>query len=184
MIASWQESDNKPSQCVENQRHCSADKSPYSKGYGLPSGHIRLWELDHKEGRMPKNWCLWTVLERTPESPLNSKEIKPVNLRCNQPWIFLGRTDDEAEAPVFWSFDVHRQLIEKVPDAGKDQEQEEKRASEDEMAGWHHWFNGYVFEQALGVGDGQGSLACCSPWGCKESDMTEWLNWSSVNSKL
>ena len=126
-------------------RHYSADKRPYSQGYGLPSGHIQLWELDGKEDRMPKNWCFQTVvLEKTPESPLDSKEIKPVNLQGDQPWIFTGRTDAEAEAPVFWSSDAHRWLIGKVPDAWKEWGQKEKRASEDEMAGWHHWCNGHV----------------------------------------
>ena len=139
MIASWQESDDKPRQCVEKQRHYSAEKGPYSQGYGLPSGHIWLWVLDHKEGRMPKNWCLQTVvLEKTSESPLYSKEIKPVNLKGDQPWIFTGKTDAKAEALVFWSTDVHRWLIGKVPNAGKDQGQEEKKAPEDEMAEWHH----------------------------------------------
>ena len=101
MIASWQESYDKPRQHVEKQRHCSTNKGPYSLGYGLLSGHLWLWELDCKEGRTPKNWCLRTVvLEKTPESPLDSNEIKPVNLKGNQPWILIGRTDAEAEAPV------------------------------------------------------------------------------------
>ena len=114
-----QVSDYKPRQCVEKQRHYSTDKDPYRHGHGLPSGHARFWERDHKEGRRPKNWCLWTVvLEKTPESPVDSKEFKPVNLQGDQPWIFTGKTD--AEAPVFWSSDVNRQLIGKVPNAGKD----------------------------------------------------------------
>ena len=114
------------------QRHYSADKGPYSQGYGLPSGHVWLWEMDCKEGRTPKNWCLWNVvLEKTPESLLNSKEIIPVNLKRNQPWILIGRTDAKAEAPVFWSPDVNSQLIGKVPDTGKDWGQKEKRVSED-----------------------------------------------------
>ena len=138
MIAFCQERDDKPRHCVEKQRHYSADKGLYRQGCGLPS-HIWLGELDHKEGRMPKNWFLWTVvLEKTPQSPLNSKEIKPVNLKGNEPWIFPGRTD--AEAPVFCSSDVNSQLIGKVPDAEKDWGQE-KRASENKMAGWHHWCN-------------------------------------------
>ena len=178
MIASWQESHNKLRQCVEKQRHsASADKGPYSQGYGLPCGHIWLCELDHKEGRAPKNWCLWTVvLEKTPESPLESKEIKPVVLKGDQPWIFTGRTDAEAEAPVFWSSDVNRWLIGKVPDAGKDQGQKEKRASEDEMAWLHHWCNGHELGQTLRDGEGQGGLEFCSPWGHKESDTTGRLN--------
>ena len=106
-IASWQESDDKPRQCVEKQRHYTADKGLYSQGYGPPRGHVQFWGLDHKESRMPKNWCFWTVLlEKTPESPLDSKEIKPVNLKGAQPWIRTRRT--EAEAAVFWSSDANR----------------------------------------------------------------------------
>ena len=132
MTASCQESYGKPTQCVVKERHYSANKGPYSQGYGLPSGHAWLWELDHKEGRTPKNWCFWTVvLEKTPESPLDSKEIKPVNLTGDQPWIFTGRTDAEAEVPIFWPSDANRWLIGKVPDAGKDWGQKEKRASDD-----------------------------------------------------
>ena len=108
MIASWQETDDKPRQYVEKQRNYSAD--------GLPSGHVRLWELDCKEVRMPKNWCLWTVvLEKTLESPLDSKEIKPVNSKENQPWIFIGRTDDEAEALILWPPDAKSGLTEETP---------------------------------------------------------------------
>ena len=110
--------------------------------------------------------------EKTLESPLDCKEIKPVNPTGNQLWIFTGRTDAEAEAPILWPPDAKNWLIGKYPDAGKDWRQEEKGTTEDEMVGWHHWLNGHEFEQALGVGDGQGSLACFSPWGCKESDMT------------
>ena len=109
-----------------------------------------LWELDRKEGRVPKNWCLRTVLlEKTPESPLDSKEIKPVNLKENQPWILTGRIDAEAEASVFWSSDAKSWLIGKDPNAGKDWGQKEKRASKSEMAGWHHWSNGYELGQTL-----------------------------------
>ena len=121
MTASWQERDDKPGQCVAKPRHDSADKGLYSQSYSLSSDHVQLWELDRNKGRMPKNWCLWTVvLEKTPLSPLDSKEIKPVNLNGDQPWIFTERTDTEAEALVFWSSDVNRWLTEKVPDAGKD----------------------------------------------------------------
>ena len=109
MIASWQESNDKPRQYVEKQSHYSADKGPYSQGYGLPSGHEGLWKLDHKEGRMPKNWCLQTVvLKKMPENPLVSKDIKTVNVKGDQPWIFTGRTDAVAEAPIFWSSYVNR----------------------------------------------------------------------------
>ena len=110
--ASWQENDDKYRQCVEKQKHYSANTGPYSQGSGIPSGHVWLWELDYKGGRVPKNWCLRTVvMERTPESPSESEEIKPVNLKGNQLWIFIGRTDAEAKAPVFWSTDVNSRLI-------------------------------------------------------------------------
>ena len=127
---------DKPRQCVEKQ---TASKCLYSQGYGLPRNQVQLWELGCKEGKTQKNWGLPTVvLEKTPESPLNSpKEIKPVNIKWDQPCIFIGKTDAEAEAPVFRSSDSNRWLIGKVPDAGKDWGQK-KRASEDEMAGWHH----------------------------------------------
>ena len=141
-----------------------------------PSHHIWLWELVCKEGRVPKNWCIWTVmLEKTPESPLDFKEIKPVNLTGNQPWILIGRTDAEAEAPVFWSPDAKSRLTRKVPDAGENWGQKEKRASEEEMAGWHHRCNGHELGQTPGDGEGQEGLACCHPWGHKELDTTERL---------
>ena len=123
------------------------------------------------------NWCFWTVvLDKTPESPLDCKEIKSVNPKGNQSWIFIERTDAEAETPTLWPPDAKNWLIEKDPDARKDWSWEEKGTMEDEMFEWHHQLNGHEFEQAPGVGDEQGSLACCSPWSHKESDMTEWLN--------
>ena len=129
---------------------------------------------------MPKNWHFWTVVfENTLESPLDCKEIKPVNPKWNQPWILLRRIDTEAEASIIWPPDVKNWLIGKDPDAGKDWRRE-KGMTEDEVVGWHHWLNGHEFEQALGVGDGQGSLACCNPWGRKELDMTEWLNGTEI----
>ena len=115
------------------------------------------------------------VLEKILESPLDSKELKLVNPKGNQTWIFTGRTVAEAEAPILWSAGVKSRLIEKDPNAGKDWRQ---GTTEDEMVWWHHWLNGHDLEQAPGVGAGQGSLACCSPWGRKELDMTEWLNWT------
>ena len=140
-----------------------------------------MWESDHKESWAPKNWCFWTVvLERTLESPLNCKEIKLVSLKGNQSWIFFGRTDAEAETPILWPLDVKNWLIGKDPDAGQDWGQEEWSLTEDEMVGWHHQLNGREFEQALGV-DGQGSLACCSPWGCRESDTTNRLKWTDAS---
>ena len=129
-----------------------------------------------------KNWCFWTVvLEKTLQSPLDCKAIKPVNPKEDQSWIFIGRTDAEAETPILWPSDVKNWLIGKDPDAGKDWRLEEKGMTEDEMVGWHHRLNGREFEQALGIGDGQGSLVCCSAWGHKESDTTECLNWTELN---
>ena len=126
-------------------------------------------------------WCFWTVvLEKTLENPLDCKEIQPVHPKGNQSWIFIGRTDAEAETPILQPPDTKNWLIWKYPDPGKDWGQEKKGTTEDEMVGWHHQLNGHKFEQALGVGDGQGSLACYSPWGHKESDMTEWLNWTEL----
>ena len=134
-----------------------------------------MWELDYKESRALKNWCFCTVvLEKTFESPLDCKEINPVNPKGNQSWMFIGRTDVEDEPQILWPPDVKNWLIGKDPNVGKDGRQDEKGMTEDEMVGWHHQLSRH--EQALGVGDGQGSLACCSPWGHKELDMTEWLN--------
>ena len=121
------------------------------------------------------------MLEKTLESPLDRKEIKQVNPKRNQSWIFIGRTDAEAEVPILWPPDAKNWLIGKYPDAGKDWRQEEKGTTEDEMVGWHHWLNGHEFEPALGVGDGQGGVACCSPWGHKELDTIERLNWTELN---
>ena len=138
-----------------------------------------MWVLDHKENWALKNWCFWTVvLEKTLESPLDCKEIQPVHPKGNRSWVFIGRTDGEAETLILWSPDAKNWLSVKDPDVGKDWRQEEKGTTEDEMVGWHHWLDGHEFEQASGVGDGQGSLVRCSPWGHKESDTTEQLNWT------
>ena len=135
------------------------------------------WSLpDYKERWALKNWCFELWCWRTLENSLDYREIKSVNLKGNQFWIFNGSTDGEAETPIFWPPDVKNWLIRKDTDAGKDWRQEEKGRTEDEMAGWHHWLKGYEFEWTPGVGDGQRGLVCCSPWSCKESDMTEWLN--------
>ena len=138
-----------------------------------------MWELNHKESWVPKNWCFWTVvLEKTLKSHLDCKEFQPVHPNGNQSWIFIGRTDAEAEIPILWPPDAKNWLIGKDPDAGQDWRQEEKGTTEDEVVGWHQSLNGHEFEEALGVGVGQGSLVCCSPWGCKKSDVTEQLNWT------
>ena len=139
---------------------------------------LRMWKLDHKEGWALNNWRFWTVvLEKTLESPLECKKIQPVNPKGNQSWIFIERTDVEGEAPTLWPPDAENWLTGKDPDAVKDWRQEEKVMTEDEIVGWHHWLNGHEFEQVLGVSDGQGSLACCSPCDHRELDMTERLNW-------
>ena len=146
-----------------------------------------MWELDYKESWAQKNWCFWTVvLEKTLGSPLDCKEIQPVHPKGDQSWVFTGRTDAEAETPILWPPDAKNWLIEKDLDAGTDwRREEEKGTIEDEMVGWHHRLNGHEFKQALGVGDGQGSLACCSPWGHKESDTTEQqLNWGVVSKAM
>ena len=138
-----------------------------------------MWELDYKQSWVPKNWSFWTVvLEKTLESPLDSKKIQSVNPKGNQTWIFIGRTDAKAEAPILWPADAKNWLIWKDPDAGKDWRWEEKGTTEDKTVGWHHRLSGHEFEQAPGVGDRQRSLACCSLWGHKELDMTEQLNWT------
>ena len=143
-----------------------------------------MWGLGHKESWVQMNWCFWTVLlEKTLESPLDSKEVKSVNLKGNQPWIFIGRTNADAETPILWPPDAKNWLIWKDPDSGNDWRQEEKGMTEDEMVGWHHQLNGYEFEQASWDGKGQESLVCCSPWGCEESDTTEWLNKNNIQIK-
>ena len=140
-----------------------------------------MWELDYKESWALKNWCFWTVvLEKTLESPLDCKESQPVHPKGDQSWVFTGRTDAEAEAPIHWLPHMKSWLIRKDPDAGRDWGQEEKGTTEDEMAGWHHRLDGHEFEWTQRVGDGQGGLACCSSWGCKESDTTEQLNWTEL----
>ena len=129
------------------QRHYFANKGSSSPSHGFSSSHVWMWELDYKEGWALKNWCFWTVvLEKTLESPLVSKEIKAVHPKGDQSWIFIGRTDAEAEGPIFWPPDARNWLTEKDPDAGNDWRQEEKGTTEDEMAGWHHWLNGHEFE--------------------------------------
>ena len=156
-----------------------ANKGPSSQGYGFSSGHVSMWELDYKESWVPKNWCFWTVvLEKTLESPLDCKEIQPVHSKGDQSWVFIAKTDAKAETPILWPPHVKSWLIGEDSDAGRDWGKEEKGMTEDEMARWHHWFDGHEFEWTLGVGDGQGGLACCDSWGRKESDTTEWLNWT------
>ena len=174
-----------PRQHIKKQRHYFANKGLSSQGYGFSSDYIWMWELDCEEGWGPKNWCFWTVAwEKTLESPLDCKEIQPVHSEGDQPWVFIGRTDAKAETLILWPPHTKSWLIGKYPDAWRDWGQEEKRTTEEEMAGWHHWLNGHEFEWTPGVGDGQGGLACCDSWGRKESDTPEWLNWTEMETKV
>ena len=177
-LAPWKESSDKPRQCIKKQRHHLADKGLSTESYGFSISHVRMWELDDKEGWASKNWWFWTmVLENSLESHLDCKEIKPVNPKGNQSLIFIGRTDTEPEATILWPPEAKRWLIRKDLNAGKDWGLEEKGTTEDEMVRCHNQLNGLEFEQAPGAGDGQGSLACCSSRGRKDSDTTEQLNW-------
>ena len=142
---------DQPRQRIKEQRHYFANKGLSSQSYGFPNSHICLRELDHKESWVPGNWCFWTVvLEKTLESPLDSKEIKPVSPKGNQSWIFIGRTDVKAETPILWPLDANIWLIGKDPDAEKDWRQKNKRVTEDKRLWWFHWFNGHEFEQTQG----------------------------------
>ena len=170
-LAPWKKSYDQPRQHIKKQSYYLANTGPSSQIYSFSGSHVWMWELDHEVGWMPKNWCFWTVvltLEslETLESPLDGKEIKPVNPKRNQSRIFFGRADAEAEAPILWPSEAKNWLIRKDPDTGKDWRQE-KGMTEDEIVGWHHQLNGHEFEQALGDGEGQGSLACYSSWGLR-----------------
>ena len=174
-----------PRQCIKKQRHHFANNGPSSQTIAS-SSHVWMWELDHKESWTSKNWCFWTmVLEKTLESLLESKEVKPVNPKGNQPWILIGRTDAEAETPILWPPDAKSWLIGKDPDSGKNWRHEEKGMIEDEMVGWHQQLDRHEFEQDSGVVDGQGGLVCCSPWGHKESDRVrhDWTTDQYFNNK-
>ena len=152
-----------------------ANKGPSSQGYGFSSGHVWMRELDCEESWAPKNWCFWTVVfEKALESPLACKEVQPVHSEGDQPWVFFGRIDAKAETPVLWPPHVKSWLIGKDCDAGRHWGQKEKETTENEMAGWHHWLDGWESEWTLG------GLACCNSWGRKESDTTERLNWTEL----
>ena len=155
MLTPLKESYDQPRQHIKKQRHYLVNKSPSSQGYGFSSSHVWMWELDYKESWEPKNWYFWTVvLEKTLESPLDCKEIQPVHPKRDQSWVFIGRTDVEAEAPVLWPPDAKSQFIVKDPDTRKDWGQEEKGTTEDEMVGWCHCLNVHKFEQTLGDSEG------------------------------
>ena len=169
MLAPWKKSYDKPIQHIQKQRHYFVYKCQNSQSCSFPSSHVWMWELDNKKDWALKNWCLQTViLEKTPESLLDSKDIKSINTKGNQPWIFIRRTDAEAEAPTFWPRDVKSWLILKDPNAGKDWRQEEKRITEDEIVGWH-WENSRRFWRT-------GKPGILQSMSCKELDKTEQLN--------
>ena len=163
---------------LKKQRYHFTNKGLYSQNYGFFSSHVWRWELDHKEGWASKNWCFeswcWRRLLRVPRTARRSNQsiLKEIIPEYSLEGLML-----KVETLILWPPDVKNWLIGKDPDAGKDWRQE-KGTTEGEMVGWHHWHDGHEFEQALGVGDGQGSPVCCSPWGHKESDTSEWLNWN------
>ena len=192
MLAPWKKSYEQPRQHIKKQRHYFANKDPSSQSYGFSRSHAWMWELDYKESWTPKNWCFWTiVLEKTLDSPLDSKEIKPVHPKGNQSWIFTGRTDAEAETPILWPPDVKNWFIKKKKKKLNYWERpwfwkRLKAGGEGDDRGWDGWMASLTqwtmeFEKVLGTGDGHRSLACCSPWGCKESDMNEQLNWIELH---
>ena len=147
MLTPWKKSYDQPRQLIKKQRHYFARKHSSSQGYGFSSGHVRMWKLDYKESWAQKNWCFWTVvLEKTLESPLDCKEIQPVHPKGDQSWVFIGRTNAEAETPILWPPDVKSWLIWKDPDVGKDWRQEEKGTTEGEMVGRNYRLNGHEFE--------------------------------------
>ena len=169
---------------MKRQRHYFTNKGLSSQSYVFSSSHVWIWELDHRENWTLKNWCFWTVvLEKTLESSLDCKGIQSVSPKENQSWIFIGRTDAEAEVPTLWPPDVKNWLIGKDPDAGRDGRQKEQ-GRQSMMVRRHHWLDGHESEQVLGVGDGQGSLTCWNPWGCKELDKNNWNDWLSLHTSI
>ena len=177
MPAHWKKSYGKPKQCIKKQRHYFTNKVHIVKAMVFPvvMNGCESWTIKKAEHWRTDAFELWCQ-RKTLESPLDCKEIKPVNPKGNKSWKFTGGTDAEAEALILWPSDVKSRLIRKDPDAGKNWEQKKKERTEDEMVGWHHQLNERKFEQAPGNGEGQGSLACCSLWCLKESDTTELLN--------
>ena len=166
MLASWQKSYDHPRQYIKKQRHYFAYKGLSSWSYGFPVVMYRCESWTIKKAVTPKNWCFWiVVLKKTLESPLDSKKIQPVDPKGNQSWIFIGRTDAEAETPILWPLEAKNWFIGKDPDTGKDWGQEKKGLTEDKMVWWHHQLNGHEYEQTMRAREGQGSLACCCPRG-------------------
>ena len=180
MLTPWKKSYDQPRQLIKNQRHYFTNKGPSSQGYSFSSSQVWMWELDYKESWGPKNWHFWTVLlEKTLESPLDCKEIQPVHPKGNQSWIFIGRTDAEAETPILWPPDVKSWFIWKDPEAGEDWRQEEKGMTEDEMVGYHYSLDMSLSKLWDVVMDRDSP--CWSSWGHKELDTNEWLKWTELN---
>ena len=179
MLTPWKESYDQPRQHIKKQRHYFANKCPSSQSYGFSGGYIWMWKLSTEE-LMLLNYGVGEDLR----VPWTARRSNQSILKGDQSWVFIGRTDVEAETPILWPPDAKNWLIRKDPDAGKDWRQEDKGTTEDEMVGWHLWLDAHEFEQAPGADDGQGVLACCGSWGCKESDTTEWLNWTELNSYI
>ena len=188
-LAPWKKSYDQARQYIKKQRHCFANKGLSSQSYGFSSSHVWMWELDYKESWASKNWCFWTVvLEKALESPLDSKETKPVNLKGYQSWMFIGRTDAEAETPILWPPDAKSQLIGKDPGARKDWRQTEKRVTEDEIDGWHHrLISGHEFEQTgrrwrtvkTGVLQSMGSQRVGHDWATEQQQQQSW-SWKEL----
>ena len=177
--APWKKSYDQPREHIQKQRYYFANKGPSSQSYGFSLSHEWMWELDYKESWALKNWCLWTVvLEKTLQSPLDCKEIQPVHPKGDQSWIFIGRTDVEAETPILWPPDAKSWLIWKRPWHWE----RLKAEGEEDDRGWDGWMasltQGHELDQTPGHCEEQRSLACCSPWDHKESDTTERLNLS------
>ena len=180
MLATWKKSYDQLRQHIKKQRHYFATEGPSSESYGVSNSHIWMWERDHKESSVLKNWCFWTaVLEKTLESPLDCSEIKPVNYKGSQSWIFMAGLMLKLKLQYFGHLMRRTDPLEKTLMLGKT-EVRRKRGWQGMRRGWHHRLNGYEFEQAPGVGDGQGGLACCSPGGCRALDTSNWteLNWT------
>ena len=155
MLAPWKKSSDKPRQCIRKQRHYFADKGPSSQSYGFSSSQVQMWELNHKEVWLPKNWCFQTaVLEKTLESPFDCKKIKPVNPKGNQPWILTGRTNAEADTPILWPLDTKSQLTEKKIWCWERLKAKREEGSRDETIRYHHRLNAHEFEQILGDSKG------------------------------